>query len=104
MLLDAEATAFRTGAERVVEREQPRLNLGIGESRNRAGELFREDEALGAGELRVYFGNAFLVVMAGHSRLKDGVLPHAYVPAVHVFLSFRRKTWITGTRAFGAAR
>src|SRR5262245_51685861 len=25
-------------------------------------------------------------VMAGHSRLKDGVLSHAYIPAIHVFL------------------
>ncbi len=24
--------------------------------------------------------------MAGHSRPKDGVLSHAYVPAIHVFL------------------
>ena len=24
--------------------------------------------------------------MAGHSRPKDGVLLHAYVPAIHVFL------------------
>ena len=27
MLLDAEAAAFRAGAERIVEREQPRLDL-----------------------------------------------------------------------------
>jgi hypothetical protein len=25
--------------------------------------------------------------MAGHSRPKDGVLSHAYVPAIHVFMS-----------------
>jgi hypothetical protein len=24
-------------------------------------------------------------VMAGHSRPKDGVLSHAYVPAIHIF-------------------
>jgi hypothetical protein len=29
-----------------------------------------------------------LVVMAGHSRPKDGVLAHAYVPAIHVFLFY----------------
>jgi len=27
--------------------------------------------------------------MAGHSRPKDGVLSHAYVPAIHVFLVAR---------------
>jgi hypothetical protein len=45
--------------------------------------------------------------MAGHSRPKDGVALLAYVPAIHVFLQVRlqvRKTWITGTRAFSAAR
>ena len=46
MLLDAEPAAGRTGAERIVEREQPRLDLGNGEARDRAGELFREDQAL----------------------------------------------------------
>jgi hypothetical protein len=30
-------------------------------------------------------------VMAGHSRPKDGVLSHAYVPAIHVFLHARLK-------------
>ena len=29
-------------------------------------------------------------VMAGHSRPKDGVLSHAYVAAIHVFLTSRR--------------
>ena len=28
------------------------------------------------------------VVMAGHSRLQDGVASLAYVPAIHVFLAF----------------
>jgi hypothetical protein len=27
-----------------------------------------------------------LIVMAGHSRPKDGVLSHGYVPAIHVFI------------------
>jgi hypothetical protein len=36
-------------------------------------------------------------VMAGHSRPKDGVLSHAYVPAIHVFL-FVAKSWMPGTR------
>jgi hypothetical protein len=26
-------------------------------------------------------------VMAGHSRSKDGVLSHTYVPDIHVFIS-----------------
>jgi hypothetical protein len=30
-------------------------------------------------------GRAFRLVMTGHSRPKDGVLSHAYVPAIHVF-------------------
>ena len=30
-----------------------------------------------------------LAVMAGHSRPKDGVLLHAYVPAIHVFVQAR---------------
>jgi hypothetical protein len=36
--------------------------------------------------------------MAGHSRPKDGVLSHAYVPAIHVLLVERLKTWMPGTR------
>jgi hypothetical protein len=44
VLLDAEPAAFRTGAERIVEREQPRLDLGNGEAGNRAGEFFRKNE------------------------------------------------------------
>jgi len=35
-----------------------------------------------------------LGVMAGHSRPKDGVLSHAYVPAIHVFVQ-HGKTWTT---------
>ena len=40
------------------------------------------------------------VVMAGHSRSKNGVAPLAYVPAIHVFPDCRRrcKTWMPGTR------
>ena len=30
-------------------------------------------------------GETLVLVMAGHSRPKDGVLSHAYVPAIHVF-------------------
>jgi hypothetical protein len=41
--------------------------------------------------------------MAGHSRSKNGVASLAYVPAIHVF-AIHSKTWITGARAFGAAR
>ena len=46
--LGAEPVAGRAGAVRVVEREQPRLDLVDGEARHRAGELGREDGALAA--------------------------------------------------------
>jgi len=55
-------------------------------------------------------GRDSVSVMAGHSRPKDGVLPHAYVPAIHVLTTVRdSKTWMSGTRhvlgpAFGRAR
>jgi len=40
------------------------------------------------------------LVMAGHSRPKDGVLSHAYVPAIHVFSCFHAlKTWMPATSA-----
>ncbi len=52
VLLDAEPAAFRAGAERVVERKQPRLDLGDGEAGNRAGEFFREHEPVGVGRRR----------------------------------------------------
>ena len=41
--------------------------------------------------------------MAGHSRSKNGVASLAYVPAITSSLQIG-KTWITGTRAFSAAR
>ena len=47
VLLDAEPAAFRAGAERIVEREQPRLDLGNGEAGHRAGEFFGEHQAVG---------------------------------------------------------
>ncbi|MNX80910.1 hypothetical protein D3C86_1125830 [compost metagenome] len=43
--LDPQAVAGRAGAEGVVEREQPRLDLADGEARDRAGELFGKDDA-----------------------------------------------------------
>ncbi len=49
VLLDAEPAAFRAGAERIVEGEQPRLDLRNGEAGDRAGEFFREDQPLGIG-------------------------------------------------------
>ena len=61
MLLDAEPAAFRAGAERVVEREQPRLDLGDGEAGHRAGEFLREDEALRPA-LVVDLGDLLLVI------------------------------------------
>jgi hypothetical protein len=42
-------------------------------------------------------GRFFLLVMAGHSRPKDGVASLAYDPAIHVFLSKGRKSWTPGT-------
>jgi|SoiMethySBSTD1v2_1073268.scaffolds.fasta_scaffold10350_8 hypothetical protein len=36
--------------------------------------------------------------MAGHSRSKNSVLSHAYVPAIHVLLFASLKTWMPGTR------
>src|SRR5580698_7274165 len=56
MLLDAKPAAFRAGAERIVEREQPRLDLRDGEAGDRAGEFFREDEALGGGLIALPVG------------------------------------------------
>ncbi len=47
VLLNAKAAAFRAGAEWIVEREQPRLDFGNGETGDRAGELFREHQTLG---------------------------------------------------------
>jgi hypothetical protein len=39
-----------------------------------------------------------LPVMPGHSRPKDGVLSHAYVPGIHVLTTLQRaKTWMAGT-------
>jgi hypothetical protein len=36
--------------------------------------------------------------MAGHSRPKDGVLSHAYVAGIHVFMALQTvKTWMAGT-------
>ena len=34
--------------------------------------------------------------MPGHSRPKDGVLSHAYVPGIHVLLQ-HGKAWMAGT-------
>ena len=40
------------------------------------------------------------LVMAGHSRPKDGVLSPAYVPAIHVFACFKypEKAWMPGMK------
>src|SRR5215472_17401571 len=42
MLLDAKPAAFWAGAERIVERKQPRLDFRDGEARHRASKLFRK--------------------------------------------------------------
>ena len=44
--LGAEPVAGRAGAERVVERKEPRLDLGDREARHRAGKFRREDRLL----------------------------------------------------------
>jgi len=42
--------------------------------------------------------SASQIVMAGHSRPKDGVLSHTYVPAIHAFSCCNAaKTWMPGT-------
>jgi hypothetical protein len=39
------------------------------------------------------------IVMAGHSRSKNGVASLAYVPAIHAFfVGAHHKTWMPGTR------
>ena len=51
--------------------------------------------------LGLYVGKSTLVlsIMAGYSRLKDGVASLAYVPAIHALLHFMQsKTWMPGTR------
>jgi hypothetical protein len=47
-LFDTEPAAGRTGTERVVEREQPRLDFRNRKPGHRAGKLFREQQPLGA--------------------------------------------------------
>ena len=38
-----------------------------------------------------------MLFMPGHSRPKDGVLSHAYVPGIHVFATIQQiKTWMAG--------
>ena len=66
VLLDAETAAGRAGAEWIVEREQPRLDLRNGEARDRTGEFFREDQPLGP---------AAIVNFCGLSGRRLGVLP-----------------------------
>jgi hypothetical protein len=40
-----------------------------------------------------------MIVMAGHSRSKNGVASLAYVPAIHVLLPAAKKTWMPATSA-----
>jgi hypothetical protein len=59
-----------------------------------------DDFVVTAGECEIEFlghADSNLSVMAGHSRPKDGVLLHAYVPAIHVLLN-PRKTWMPGIK------
>jgi hypothetical protein len=69
-LLGAEPVAFRAGAERIVEREQPRFDFSDGEAGHRARELFGEEEALRRG---------FLVLGGGESAM---AMPSAMPSAV----------------------
>jgi hypothetical protein len=39
----------------------------------------------------LFFTLHFFIVMAGHSRPKDGVASLAYVPAIHVFAGLKKE-------------
>ena len=58
LLLEPEPAAGRTGAERIVEREQPRFDFRDGEAGDRTGEFRGKDETLGFA-LRVLFVGIF---------------------------------------------
>ncbi len=58
VLLQPKPAAFRAGAERIVEREQPRLDLRNGEAGHRAGEFLGEDQPLGIGVAAAVGGGA----------------------------------------------
>ncbi|MGY3445679.1 hypothetical protein ACVW17_005680 [Bradyrhizobium sp. USDA 4473] len=78
VLLDAEAAAGRTRAVGVVEREQARLDLGDREAGDRAGEFFREQDALGAALVVDFRGLLlvfFLLVLRGR-RGRVGIFDH----------------------------
>ena len=76
MLLDAEAAAGRTGAVGIVEREQARLDLGDREAGHRAGELFGEQDALGAALVVDFCGLLLVFLLAGSRRRRVGVFDH----------------------------
>src|SRR5207237_1404742 len=66
--LGAEPVAGRAGAERVVEREQPRLDLRDREARDRAGEFGREDRLLAA-----IGANRYSLVPSGIARTRSTI-------------------------------
>ena len=76
MLLDAEAAAGRAGAIGVVEREQPRLDLGNGEAGNRAGELFREQDPLRPALVVDLCGLLVGLLLFRRARRRVGVFDH----------------------------
>ena len=93
MLLDAEAAAGRAGAIGVVEREQPRLDLGNGEAGNRAGELFRKQDPLRPALVVDLCGLLVGLLLVRGSRRRVGVFDHG-----EAFGELQR-----GLKAFGEA-
>ncbi len=76
MLLDAEAAAGRAGAIGVVERKESGLDLGDGEAGDRAGELLREQDALGAALVVDLCGFLLVFLVARGRRRRVGVFDH----------------------------
>ena len=76
MLLDAEAAAGGAGAIGVVEGEQPGLDFRNGEAGHRAGELFREQDPLGAGLVVDFCGLLVGLLLAGGGRRRIGIFDH----------------------------
>ena len=93
MLLDAETAAGGAGAVGVVEREQPRLDLGDREAGNRAGELFREQNPFRPALVVDLCGLLVGLLLFRRTRRRVGVFDHR-----EAFGEFQR-----GLKAFGEA-
>ena len=93
MLLDAEAAAGGAGAIGVVEREQPRLDLGNGEAGNRAGEFFRKQNPLRPALVVDLGGLLVGLLLFRRTRRRVGVFDHG-----EAFGELQR-----GLKAFGEA-